>query len=84
MSGYLTIQVTQEHIDAGEPKSAGNCPVALALLEICYDPRVYPGGSMSIRYAGVLRWPISKVVSKFIDRFDRGETVEPFTFRVGI
>ena len=81
---YLTIEVTQDHIDAGTKQSSGNCPVALALLDVSYNPHVYSNGSMELRSSltGTHLFPKSKLVRQFIYQFDSGQPVNPFKFRI--
>lgn len=71
----MKIEVTQEHIDKGTPCTASDCPVALAIGHNC---RVY---IHSVTING-LKYSIPENVTDFIDRFDAGHSVQPFTFEL--
>ena len=78
----MLIHVTSEHIRLGDKNSCTNCPIALALLEKYYD--VYVSADfMQIKkqpkdYFQTLQFP--KTVKTFIQKFDAGEEVFPFSF----
>ena len=80
MSKDIKIEVTQEDIDRGEKGDCAKCPIARAIRR-----------TLKVRYVHVdtdfLEWgpdyscmnaPVK--VSKFIDAFDEGRRVSPFTF----
>lgn len=80
----MTITVTQDDINTGRTKNCGWCPVALAVRRL-----LVPGSSVSVSGTHVnisiskgLLLPIE--AQKFIDRFDRGDPVVPFTFELHI
>lgn len=80
-----TVEVTQDDLDAGCQKSQTFCPVALALRRLTHDH--VSVGSVWIYGSdpdGTVLWEIVTpgVVMGFIDSFDRGEEVKPFTFTV--
>lgn len=81
MKSKHTVRVLKRHIEAGEPATCDRCPIALALNE-----------------ATGLHWEVGeyKAIAKelscyfdvpvearfFVEDFDRGETVEPFSFEM--
>lgn len=78
----MLIQITAEHIRHGKKGSPGACPIALAIMEKCYDVYVatdylqvkkQPGG-----YFTDMQFP--KAVETFIQEFDAGKEVSPFSF----
>lgn len=74
----MLIQVTQAHIDAGEPCTNIGCPVALALSEAT-------GHSAAIGstiYVGNHEEPTSKEVFTKIRHFDRTSEMQPFEFEI--
>lgn len=90
---YVTIEVTQRHIDDGQPMMCGSCPVALAIQEktglacVVYGTFIAIGsrvdGNGFYRYlAEYFRFDTPKTVAKFIERYDDGLLVKPFKFRL--
>ena len=81
-----TIRVTQQDIDAGVRGSFCECPVALAL------GRVYRAQPITVRHEGLFVGELNDAalkiakgpprLSRYIARFDAGETVLPTTFTV--
>jgi len=71
----LRISVTQEDIDKGTSRSA-YCPVALAVKRLGYKD-VHVLGEIR---ADDFRFSVPLLAAKFIDRFDEGKPVYPFTF----
>ena len=79
----MLVQVTKDHIKRGHRKTSGNCPVALAIRELGYEYVVV--GSMTCTYAKAYHLPsqggdLPSEVTRFIERFDNGVSVEPITF----
>lgn len=80
------ITVTQNDIDLGLRKSFCDCPVARAVRRAF---RVKPWRKVYVRHEGILvgepddeRVWMSDMpdhIEKFIERFDKGKPVEPFT-----
>lgn len=72
-----TIEVTQCHIDSGEPRSCQGCPVALALKSATLH-----GWAVGVRSAmtGCHHRLLPHKTIEFIRAFDRGEDVKPFSF----
>ena len=89
----LTIDVTQDNIDMGDPRCR-TCPIALAinpLLAEGHSTRVI--GLCGSIPAIVSLWIKAQVRYKtklpdscgyFIDKFDQGHSVKPFRFEVNI
>jgi hypothetical protein len=85
-----TINVTAEHIAAGERENCERCPVALAIRDafphLVYIEVAPEGISISLRGADI--WglkahvDVAREVQEFIRAFDSGEPVEPFTFEL--
>lgn len=79
----VKISVTAEHINAGEQRDCADCPVALAIKDTLHPLSIeitddfihfgLPGG----RYSPV---HTPENVSYFVDKFDDGQPVQPFTF----
>ena len=82
----MKITVTQKQIDEGVPGSGKNSPVAKAIAEKTNDEERYAEVSiLGIFYYvdGIhYRVDIPPAVREFIDRFDSGLPVEPFTFEL--
>jgi hypothetical protein len=85
----LNVHVTQEHIDKGKQGNCYFCPVALAIT-----PHGAYYSIISTRsYEFVLylcdkrkeaKLPTPEEVLDFINRFDAGKTVKPFSFALTI
>ena len=81
---HLKIQVKQKHIKAGRINDGGNCPIALA----CRDAAIVcPNVStMWISYRGSDYYrrstPLPQKAIEFVDNFDNGKPVKPFSFVV--
>jgi hypothetical protein len=73
----MLINVTEECIKRGFRVDCGRCPVAVALRE-CFGDAVSVGYDLIRINDKSLVTP--KVVRKFIDTFDKGDPVKPFTF----
>jgi len=82
MPETLTIEVTQEDIDKGKPKSMTCCPVALAFKRATGRKRgIYVLG-MSVKVHGggqMTSWWGGRAQGVFMWAFDRGEPVSPTT-----
>lgn len=81
----LTIQVTEEDIREGWAGLCNRCPVALALSRAPGCPWNVGGSSAAPRDADTdafVRLP--DIARRFIERFDGGDSPEPFTFTVDI
>ena len=75
------IEVTQRDIDRGIVEDCRSCPIALATRRT----RIMPVHKVSVG-AGSLdveaKWRYPEKVATFIDAFDGGESVKPFSFVV--
>ena len=75
----MKIEVTQAHIEQGVKSDCSLCPVALAMAESGFDQPHATCRDLS--WLGVLvKTPLR--VSEWIERFDLGRQVEPFTFEI--
>lgn len=88
-----TIEVTKEDIEKGERKDGIHCPVARAVCRVFGEPLGQIGvPTNTIEYfgttnrelyeAGEVRLPY--LVSRKIEEFDNGCSMEPFSFEVEI
>lgn len=79
-----TITVAAGHIAAGQPEICVSCPIALALTDAIGDPdiqvRVHDDEAVLFRGKRIARAELPPEAVRFIDRFDSGQPVEPFTF----
>ena len=87
MTKTLTVDVKQEHIDAGQKGVCGRCPVALAVKDT--GIKFVKIGTFSMRWAlgkkkqgPNYQGSLPGVAIGFIVDFDNGYEVEPFTFKV--
>ena len=81
-SNSITVSVTQKHINNGNSHSYSSCPVALALRDLGdkYSYLVNGAALYNIHHERVAFLPGNAIC--FIQDFDRGLTVYPFTFQV--
>lgn len=76
----MKITVTQEDIEKGK-RGCRNCPIALATNRTTLlDAAVYPHCIISVDMGTV--WVLPKKAQQFIQRFDDGKPVHPFTFDI--
>lgn len=75
----MKISVTQDHIDAGLPRSPFSCPIALACQEAGLDN---PGVDQVFIDAVGVHAAIPPAASCFIGDFDGGRSVQPFEFEI--
>ena len=73
------IEVTQADIDEGSSGEPESCPIALAAQRTMNKPVSVYRKTMG---TGRLRWPLPKAAIEFVDRYDAGAYVEPFSFEV--
>jgi len=91
----MKITVTAEDIAQGEPKDAIYCPVARALTRVwdrpawvCWGTATYfadraPDSSLEFpTFLVSFKFDLPDQVNEFIERFDEGDTVEPFEFDI--
>lgn len=76
----MTITVTQEHIKVGVPFSKWGCAVALAAYQRLGPCYVGETAIVLLKDNQVFHLP--PVAQLWIQRFDRGLPVEPFSFDV--
>jgi hypothetical protein len=77
------ITVTQAHIDKGKPQKADDCPIFHALTDAGFNVdevdlwafiEIYPNEWAYIA--------LPDEATSFIDQFDAGKPVQPFTFEL--
>jgi len=79
----IRVQVTKDHIERGKRYSCMLCPVALALGEVTGETWVVqPTVCRSL--TGWVNCLLPVGATNRIQRFDAGEPMEPFTFRLTI
>lgn len=76
----LEINVTQEHINQGLKGDSCRCPVALAIKEQFSNARAIVT-QIFIEADGKAYNPNTKVI-EFMERFDIGKSVEPFSTKL--
>jgi hypothetical protein len=85
VSKYVTVTVTQEDIDAAEPCSPTDCPIALALRRTGYPKARVPRADRWQPMGGQTTYwlPLTRRAGTFIRLFDYApELVQPATFRL--
>lgn len=75
----IQIDVAQEDIDSGTPKTSFSCPVAIAASRVL--GRMAQVGYYCIETDG-LAYRVPNTVLRFMERFDSGEACEPFEFEI--
>lgn len=79
----MTVNVTQKHIDEGWPRVCGKCPIALALKENAWtQPMVTHKQIWDCYNYGKTISNLPPEACEFIEKFDKGEKVEPFSFEI--
>ena len=83
-TGMICVEVTQEDIDHGFKSSNSHCPIGLALQRMGYK---HVSVGKRIWWAAdspdfVSSTPAPPEACKFIEDFDSGKKVKPFTFWV--
>lgn len=83
----ITVNVTQEHIDNGVPRTCSRCPIALAVEELFPDRRVTVTDDIAIARKGAglwTRYSMPRSAHDFIAKFDTdvlpNASAKPFTF----
>lgn len=85
MSRYLTIEVTADDIAMGERRNAYACPIALALRRHVQTAEVgFPYVEFSTAEKLYVRAYMTLRMLDFIGLFDRGNLVQPTTFRLTV
>ena len=83
MNTTYMVEVTQRDIDDGEPRNCYMCPVALALQRVTGLSVDVDGPILYLfpMHASKLLYCYAPVpVRAFMNRFDTGKPVQPFTF----
>lgn len=83
----ITVNVTQENINNGTKQNGEYCPIALALKDMGYRSPSVGYDDISFLYGenSCEDWQCSytpRVVDHFIEAFDSGLEVEPFSFTI--
>jgi hypothetical protein len=79
----VIVNVTASHIKRGVSGDSSSCPVALALRGKKYTfISVNDEIEFVNRSGSIVTVPSPKSVAKFIDRFDDGKKVKPFSFKL--
>lgn len=83
---WVKIEVTKKDIKHGRKGQARFCPVARAMKRLTLHKKVWVGGaSVSYRVRGSMQGAkLPRAARAFIERFDRGQTVKPFSFSVRV
>jgi hypothetical protein len=79
------IRVTQDDIDAGVRYNCTFCPVAIALMRAGYDdPEVHSTGHFTFLDGSTSKLYLmaDEVIQPFIEAFDDGDFVAPFSFTI--
>lgn len=82
----IKIEVTEEDIKDGVRENVKQCPVARAVLrqlDFAEVVEVSMGGidiNFDVPGRKFIRYKIPKKVMRFIQRFDEGKSVKPFSF----
>ena len=74
----FNIEVTQEDIDNGEPGGIYSCPIAESLKRE-FGSSICVVGQKTCTVGSATIW-LSDNVTRFINDFDNGEPVQPFSF----
>jgi hypothetical protein len=80
----MKIEVTQEHIDNGKCKDANYCPIALAIQDALNL------NASQVEVDGIFievndhPFETTEEIDGFVDAFDHGKPVAPFTFDLPI
>jgi hypothetical protein len=80
----VVITVTESHIKRGKIQDSNSCPVALALRSKKYRAVNVDDDSINFvnRSGRDVELDTPKKVSTFIERFDSGKKVKPFSFKL--
>lgn len=84
------VMITRHHINRGKPEDGNSCPIALALQSRRDVSYVEVGGGVAEIWGKTKRgatpvrtFKLPLSARNFIDRFDMGRPVEPFSFTLG-
>ncbi len=76
----MIVSVTKDHIKRGKRLDCQECPIALALLDATGENFVAVGTRISVGYFN--RYVATRSCLRFIRKFDNGDKVKPFNFRL--
>ncbi len=76
----MIIKVTKKHITSGNG-TCHNCPVALALRDVVKNSNTTISVDDEEIRIGDAYYDTSKKIADFINRYDEGFKVKPFSFR---
>lgn len=82
MGCAITVNVTKTDIKDGDVGHCGRCPVALA-LQRAFDTKLVRAAHFFLE-VGRHKWDTPPEVRMFINRFDNGEGVVPFSFQLQV
>lgn len=74
----VVVDVTADDIKAGASNDCTGCPIALALARACKASPWADRRQIFAKGVGVASTPL--IARRFMDAFDAGADVEPFTF----
>jgi hypothetical protein len=78
----MIVSVTKAHIKAGQQFDCQECPIALALLDATGASYVAVSThELEVGFMGRQN-KVPRSCYRFIRKFDRGEKVKPFNFRL--
>ncbi len=79
----MIVEVTQEDIKRGAPRSERACPIALALRRAGFeDVEVMPDLVLADGRTSGRVYSLPRSAQRFIHRLDWGDPVKPFRFRL--
>ena len=80
----MKVRITKNCIRDGERQDKEHCPIGLALFKRGYTEVTVDKQAVAITHrSGEVRvLPLSTEAQEFIEAFDDGETVEPFTLEL--
>ncbi len=77
----MIVKVTKAHIKCGKRLDCQECPIALALLDATGALYVSVLDHIEVGFMGT-NYPLSRSCARFMRKFDRGQKVKPFNFRL--
>ena len=82
----VEISVTAKDITEGDAEECTSCPIALAAARKFPDRRVrvYPLSIVLAAIGTYSRYMLPAEAIRFVDDFDNGHSVQPFTFQLEV
>lgn len=79
-----TVTVTQQHISKGQRRSCSGCPVGLAVADLGFKWVLVAEDFIEWWRPDLTgrRYMLPLKAKDFISRFDKGQHVKPFSFRI--